>query len=64
MKIFPEIDERLATFIRAQQMFFVATAPIAGGGWVNLSPKGPDGLDEYKALHNTQNLDGLPSQLR
>jgi hypothetical protein len=41
-KVFPEIDERNAAFIRAQRIFFVATAPRAGDGHVNLSPKGRD----------------------
>ena len=36
------IDERNAAFIRRQQMFFVATAPLSGEGLVNLSPKGLD----------------------
>jgi hypothetical protein len=39
-KVFDEIDDRLASWIRGQQMFFVATAPEAGGH-INLSPKGP-----------------------
>jgi hypothetical protein len=39
-KVFEVIDERLATFIRAQHLFFVATAPLAADGLVNLSPKG------------------------
>ena len=39
-KVFDGIDEKLAEWISAQQMFFVATAP-AQGGHVNLSPKGP-----------------------
>jgi hypothetical protein len=37
-----EINDRLATFIAAQHMFFVATA--ARGGRVNVSPKGLDAL--------------------
>jgi Pyridoxamine 5'-phosphate oxidase len=40
-KIFDEIDDRLAAWIAAQQLFFVATAPSGGGGHVNCSPKGP-----------------------
>lgn len=36
----PAIDERLAAFIAAQRLFFVATAPRRGR--VNLSPKGGD----------------------
>jgi hypothetical protein len=46
-KLYPEIDERLAAFIRRQKMFFVATAPLAGDGHVNLSPKG---LDSFAIL--------------
>ena len=39
-KLFDEIDERNAEWIRGQRVFFVATAPLAGDGHVNLSPKG------------------------
>lgn len=38
--VYPEIDERNASFIARQKVFFVATAPLSGGGLVNLSPKG------------------------
>ncbi|MEV0400943.1 pyridoxamine 5'-phosphate oxidase family protein [Actinoallomurus sp. NPDC050550] len=38
-KLYERIDERLRAFIAAQPMFFVATAPAAGGH-VNVSPKG------------------------
>jgi len=41
------IDERTAAFIRAQRMFFVATAPLDANGRVNLSPKG---LDTFAVL--------------
>ncbi|MEM7741524.1 MAG: pyridoxamine 5'-phosphate oxidase family protein, partial [Pseudomonadota bacterium] len=41
-KIYDEIDDRLAQFIRQQKMFFVATAPSGNEGHVNLSPKGYD----------------------
>ena len=43
-KTYPELSEPLQAFIRAQQMFFVATAPLARDGHVNLSPKGLDTL--------------------
>ena len=43
-KTYDSIDDRLSTFIGAQQMFFVATAPMAEDGCVNLSPKGLDSL--------------------
>ncbi len=38
------IDPSLAAFIRAQKMFFVATAPLSAEGHVNVSPKGLDAL--------------------
>ena len=43
-KTYPRIDETLAAFIRAQKMFFVATAPLSGEGSVNVPPKGYDSL--------------------
>jgi predicted pyridoxine 5'-phosphate oxidase superfamily flavin-nucleotide-binding protein len=43
-KVYPDIDDRLAAFIAAQQMFFVATAPSSVAGHVNVSPKGLDTL--------------------
>jgi hypothetical protein len=42
-KTYDEIDERLAGWIARQPMFFVGTAPLAGDGHVNISPKGPGG---------------------
>lgn len=39
-KLFDEIDAKLAGWIEQQHMFFVATAPLSGGGLVNCSPKG------------------------
>jgi hypothetical protein len=41
---FDQITERLADFIAKQHVFFVATAPLAPDGLVNLSPKGLDTL--------------------
>jgi len=46
-KTYAEIDPRLAAWIRAQHIFFVATAPLAREGRVNLSPKG---LDSFAVL--------------
>jgi hypothetical protein len=37
------IDDRWAAWIARQPMFFVATAPLAADGHVNVSPKGPAG---------------------
>ena len=45
-KVFDGIDPKLAAWIGAQHMFFVATAP-RDGGHVNLSPKG---LDSFAVL--------------
>ena len=36
------IDGELAAFLSAQHVFFVATAPLAADGHVNLSPRGLD----------------------
>lgn len=38
-KVFDGIDERLASWISAQPVWFVATAPIAADGRVNVSPR-------------------------
>ncbi len=46
-KVFDEIGDDVAAFIREQQMFFVGTAPLAGDGLLNLSPKG---LDTFRIL--------------
>jgi hypothetical protein len=40
-KVFDGIDDKLATWIGRQRMFFVGTAPSGGDGRVNVSPKGP-----------------------
>ena len=41
-KLFDGIDETLREWIAKQPMFFVATAPLAGDGHVNVSPRGHD----------------------
>ena len=46
-KILKSITPELAAFIKAQPLFFVATAPLAAAGHVNLSPKG---LDTFRIL--------------
>ena len=43
-KTFASIDDDLATFIQAQKLFFVGSAPLSADGLVNLSPKGFDAL--------------------
>src|SRR6476661_6917901 len=47
MKLHESIDGRLRAFIEAQHVFFVATAPLAADGHVNVSPKG---LDTFRVL--------------
>jgi hypothetical protein len=43
-KLYDGITTELQAFIEAQPLFFVATAPLAASGHVNLSPKGMDCL--------------------
>ncbi|QKW05561.1 pyridoxamine 5'-phosphate oxidase family protein [Streptomyces sp. NA04227] len=54
-KTHARIDGRLREFIEAQPMFFTATAPLAGDGTINLSPKGLTGsfvvLDELTVAY-------------
>src|SRR5579859_1247709 len=45
------ITPELRTFIEAQHVFFVASAPNGPGGHVNLSPKG---MDAFRVLSPTQ----------
>jgi hypothetical protein len=47
-KVFDGIDERLAAWIAAQPLFFVASAPLDADGHVNVSPKGP--IDTLRVL--------------
>ena len=56
-KVFDAIDEHLRRWIARQPMFFVATAPLAGDGHVNVSPKGP--IDTLRVLgpHEVAYLD-------
>lgn len=50
-RLFPDITDDLAEFIRAQPLFFVASAPLDPHGHVNMSPKG---LDCFRILSPTQ----------
>ena len=43
-KTYDRLDAALIAFIRRQKLFFVATAPLAADGCVNVSPKGYDSL--------------------
>lgn len=55
-KIYDAITDDLRSFIAAQQMFFVATAPLSADGHINLSPKG---MDTFRVLspHRVAYLD-------
>lgn len=54
-----ELTARETRFIARQQMFFVASAPLASDGHVNLSPKG---LESFVILDdNTDTSEEVPS---
>ncbi len=42
-RVYEKVDERMAAFLAAQPVFFVATAPLSADGHVNVSPKGISG---------------------
>jgi hypothetical protein len=52
MKLYESITPKLRAWIEAQHVFFVATAPLAADGHVNVSPRGVPGtfavLDERR----------------
>ncbi len=54
-RVYEELDDRWRAWIAEQPMFFVATAPLAADGHVNVSPKGPIGslavVDEHTVAY-------------
>jgi hypothetical protein len=56
-KVFDEITDHIRSWVSRQQMFFVATAPLAGEGHVNVSPKGPIGSLRVVDPHTVAYLD-------
>ena len=46
-KVFEEISPELSGWLAEQKLFFVATAPLAGDGLINASPKG---MDTFRVL--------------
>ncbi|MGH9296923.1 MAG: pyridoxamine 5'-phosphate oxidase family protein [Acidimicrobiales bacterium] len=42
-RTYDDVDDRLATWLLGQPVFFVATAPSGGGGHLNCSPKSNNG---------------------
>jgi hypothetical protein len=60
-KVFDGIDERLAAWIAAQPLFFVASAPLDADGHVNVSPKGPIGSLRIVDAHTLEYDDHVGS---
>jgi hypothetical protein len=60
-KVFEGIDDHLRDWIARQTLFFVATAPLAGDGHVNASPKGPIGTLRVLDAHTIAYLDYVGS---
>ena len=50
-KLYETIDERMAAWLNAQHVFFVATAPSGDAGSINCSPKGGD---TFRILGDTE----------
>jgi hypothetical protein len=54
-KVYEGIDDKLATWMMAQPLFVVGTAPLDGDGLINVSPKGTTGtftvLDEHTVAY-------------
>jgi len=60
-RTYPEIDEALAEWISKQPLFFVGSAPLAGDGHVNVSPKGPIGTLRIASPTEVAYLDSVGS---
>jgi hypothetical protein len=56
-RTYTAIDDRLASFLLSQPVFFVASAPLAGNGLVNCSPKSNDGELVVLDAHHVGYLD-------
>ena len=56
-KVLDALDETISEFIAAQKVFFVATAPLAADGLVNLSPKGTGDTFRVVDAHRFAYLD-------
>ena len=59
--IYERIDGRQRDWIARQAMFFVGSAPLAGDGHVNVSPKGPIGSLRVLDDHTVAYLDVVGS---
>jgi hypothetical protein len=61
-KVYNSIDDYVSAFIDKQHLFFVASAPLAGDGLINLSPKGLDALqilDEHTVAYADMTGSGI-----
>jgi hypothetical protein len=56
-RTYDEITHHLRDWVSRQSMFFVATAPLASDGHVNVSPKGPIGSLRVLDPHRVAYLD-------
>ena len=54
---FEQIDDKLAAWLEDQPVYFVATAPLASDGRVNVSPKGMTGTFRVLGPHRVAYLD-------
>jgi hypothetical protein len=55
--VYEAIDDKLCDWLLAQPVFFVATAPLAAAGHVNVSPKGMAGTFAVLGPHQVAYLD-------
>src|SRR5918912_3834376 len=60
-RTYDEIDDHWRAWIARQPMFFVGSAPLAGDGHVNVSPKGPGGSLRVLDDHTVAYLDVVGS---
>jgi predicted pyridoxine 5'-phosphate oxidase superfamily flavin-nucleotide-binding protein len=60
-KVHERIEGRLREFVERQHVFFVATAPMAADGHINVSPRGVPGTFAVLDEHTFAWLDGTGS---
>jgi hypothetical protein len=60
-KVYDEITPKLRAWIEAQHLFFVATAPLAADGHLNVSPRGGKGMSGVIDSHTFAWLDLIGS---
>ena len=62
-RTYDTVDDRLAGWLQEQPVFFVATAPLAGDGHINCSPKGNRQefavLDDRRVMYLEQTGSGI-----